>query len=386
MTVTHYVWDPLSDNVLMETDENNVTQAVYTHEPDPFGNLISQRRDDETSYYHFDGLGSTRELTDESETVTDTNMYDAWGVNVASTGTTENPFLWVGEQGYYHDPETEDYCVRARIYGPEIARWTSVDPVGLHGLGMLYEYAANSPITRRDPSGWFPDVVDADEDCPRQRTVRRGISPGSTSNTPGQAPFSNTGIIVLLSKKYGLRMLECGGYQYAIAWRKRDITPQEGRYVIQHIVWKFTIRACDENKTDITLETLKSQGRRIGNKDGGRTLDYWEAWQFKAETHDTEVISTHGYDDLFYNKPFDGCTQGHIEQKGWYTEAKGKIPPSMAVTPGSPAGEAPFSWKKPEGVVYTKENPLWRRHWLLVEWNCCQSGAPPEQSEPPADC
>ena len=45
MPVTNYVWDPLSDNVLLETDENDVTQAVYTQEPDTFVNLISQRRD-----------------------------------------------------------------------------------------------------------------------------------------------------------------------------------------------------------------------------------------------------------------------------------------------------------------------------------------------------
>ena len=153
MPVTNYVWDPLSDNVLLETDENDVTQAVYTQEPDTFGNLISQRRDDETSWYQFDGLGSTRELTNASETVTDTNMYDAWGVNVASTGTTENPFRWVGESGYYDDPETGDYYVRARMYDPSIARWRSVDALGFTDLPNLFLYSTNSPVGNIDPSG-----------------------------------------------------------------------------------------------------------------------------------------------------------------------------------------------------------------------------------------
>ena len=158
MPVTNYVWDPLSNNVLLETDENDVTQAVYTQEPDTFGNLISQRRDDETSWYHFDGLGSTRELTDATESVTDTNMYDAWGVDVASTGTTDNPFHWVGESGYYDDPETGDYYVRARTYRPTIARWLSADPLGPLDVrgSYLYSFCNSTHIT--DPSGLYPFV------------------------------------------------------------------------------------------------------------------------------------------------------------------------------------------------------------------------------------
>jgi hypothetical protein len=44
-----------------------------------------------TSYYHYDGLGSTRQLTDSQENVTDTYTYDAWGESVAQEGTTPNP-------------------------------------------------------------------------------------------------------------------------------------------------------------------------------------------------------------------------------------------------------------------------------------------------------
>jgi hypothetical protein len=112
MPVTKYIWDPESANVLQETDGLGATTATYTQEPDEFGNLISQNRGGTKSYYHFDALGSTRELTDENENVTDTNMYDAWGVNVASSGTTENPFRWVGEVGYYFDEAIGEYYVQ----------------------------------------------------------------------------------------------------------------------------------------------------------------------------------------------------------------------------------------------------------------------------------
>ena len=37
-----YIWD--GQNVLVETDGSNATLAVYTLEPKPYGNLISQRR------------------------------------------------------------------------------------------------------------------------------------------------------------------------------------------------------------------------------------------------------------------------------------------------------------------------------------------------------
>jgi hypothetical protein len=63
MPVTNYIWDVATDSYLMETDENGDTTAVYTNEPDLYGKLISQRRDGTTSYHHFDGQQSTRELT-----------------------------------------------------------------------------------------------------------------------------------------------------------------------------------------------------------------------------------------------------------------------------------------------------------------------------------
>ena len=156
MPVTNYVWDPVDDNVVLETDNTNATTATYTNEPGRYGGLISQRRGSTDSYYHYDGLGSTRELTDDSETVTDTNLYDAWGVNVDSSGTTENPYRWVGRSGYYYDSETSDYYVRRRVYSPTIGRWWSVDPLGFRGGWNLYSYSRNYPIIFTDPSGLVP--------------------------------------------------------------------------------------------------------------------------------------------------------------------------------------------------------------------------------------
>ncbi|HRX82007.1 MAG TPA: hypothetical protein P5307_23225, partial [Pirellulaceae bacterium] len=77
MPVINYLWDPETAAYLMEMDGNDQTTAVYTNEPVLYGSLISQRRGGETSCYHYDGLGNTCELTNVSEVVTDTKLYDA---------------------------------------------------------------------------------------------------------------------------------------------------------------------------------------------------------------------------------------------------------------------------------------------------------------------
>jgi len=160
MPVTNYIWDIENDSYVMETDETDTTTAVYTNEPAQFGRLISQRRSSQTSYHHFDGLGSTRELTDTSQTVTDTNMCDAWGVNVASSGTTENPFRWVGQVGYHYDEMSDTYYIRARGYDPPSGRWVSRDPLEtvlalLLVSAHVYVFVDNGPPINTDPSGLY---------------------------------------------------------------------------------------------------------------------------------------------------------------------------------------------------------------------------------------
>lgn len=127
MAKTCYVYD--GQNLLQEYDETGEAQATYTYKPERYGELISQRRGEETSYYHQTALGSTRQLTDENEDVTDEYTYSAWGEMIEQAGTTENPFRWIGGVGYYWDEETADHYVRARYYQPRVGRWMSHDPL-----------------------------------------------------------------------------------------------------------------------------------------------------------------------------------------------------------------------------------------------------------------
>lgn len=153
VTTTRFVWDPVSDCVVSELDGTNTVQAVYTNEPQQYGGVLSQRRGSTTHIPHADALGSTRLLTNSSQTASDTYLYDAWGNTVASSGTTVNPFRWVGRYGYYTDSSTGQVYVRARMYQPTAARWASVDPLPGHRLQGAYCYTDNHPKNSIDPSG-----------------------------------------------------------------------------------------------------------------------------------------------------------------------------------------------------------------------------------------
>ncbi|MEA3402450.1 MAG: hypothetical protein U9R79_14530 [Armatimonadota bacterium] len=70
----------------LERDESEETVAHYTMG----SGLEAMRRDSTSSFYHFNHLGTTLALTGADEAVSDTYRHDAWGVLLASTGSTVN--------------------------------------------------------------------------------------------------------------------------------------------------------------------------------------------------------------------------------------------------------------------------------------------------------
>ncbi len=144
-----------------QTDASDVTQVTYTNEPRTYGNLISQRKSGASHYYLFDALGSTRLVTDASESVAESLLYDAWGNLVGSAPTLAVPFRWVGELGYLFVPVTSDYYVRARVYQPGIGRWISQDPFLVPLLvTQAYCYVANAVVEHFDPTGLHESIDD----------------------------------------------------------------------------------------------------------------------------------------------------------------------------------------------------------------------------------
>jgi RHS repeat-associated protein len=150
-TTTNYIWD--EQNYLAESDATNSINVVYTNEPQEYGNLISSRIAGTTSYHDFDGLGSTRQLTNSAGSTIDTAIYDAWGNVVNRTGTTPTALLWIGELGYYSDHEMVVTLVRARLLVPAAGRWLSLDPDRFADGPNDYLYVLNAPPTQCDPRG-----------------------------------------------------------------------------------------------------------------------------------------------------------------------------------------------------------------------------------------
>ena len=148
-----YVWD--GSRYLMREDPSTGSKFRWTYKPTQYGNLVSERHvdDGETFFYHFDGLGSTRQLTKLDEGVINTYEYDAFGKLISGSGSAVNPFTWIGRLGYYYDSGTSDYYVRARTYSPGQSRWLSRDPIGFIVGNNLYRYVNNAPTGLVDPSG-----------------------------------------------------------------------------------------------------------------------------------------------------------------------------------------------------------------------------------------
>jgi len=153
MPTVNYLWNPINDNIVREFDDDGNTIAEYTTEPDLYGNVVSQYRNGQTSYLLSDGQGNTTELTNDAGNVTDTIRYSAFGEVTQRTGTTEIPFQYLGQKGYYRDNVTGDYLARFRPYSARLGRWLTWDqlPVALPFEAYLFVY--NNPLCFFDRSG-----------------------------------------------------------------------------------------------------------------------------------------------------------------------------------------------------------------------------------------
>ena len=149
---TRFLIDTLQPfaQVLLEYRPSGLIAASYV-----YGNrLISQSRGGVKSFYHSDGLGSTRALTDAAGLVLSRYFYDAFGRLLQQSGSTANSYLFAGQQ---RDAALGLDYLRARYYDPSLGRFTAADPLRgtfpdpnrLH----VYAYGKNDPVNQIDPSG-----------------------------------------------------------------------------------------------------------------------------------------------------------------------------------------------------------------------------------------
>jgi len=116
---TDYVQDvaaPLP-TVLVEQSESQATYYLYGLD------LIGQEAA-AWQYYHYDGLGSVRNMTNESGQAVAQYDYYAFGAVRAASGSGDE-YLFTGEQW---DAAAGLYFLRARYYEPGVGRFLSEDP------------------------------------------------------------------------------------------------------------------------------------------------------------------------------------------------------------------------------------------------------------------
>ncbi|MDN3523988.1 RHS repeat-associated core domain-containing protein, partial [Halomonas sabkhae] len=149
---TRYGWD--GDRLVSEERDTQRTTVIY--EPGSFVPMvrIDQRTDsDDTqlSAYVTDALGTPLQLLGPDGTPRWHAQPDDWAAVKDQRGTTTQSIRF---QGQWHDDESGLYYNRHRYYDPDIGRYLTQDPIGLHGGLDLYGYVTN-PTGMVDPRGLF---------------------------------------------------------------------------------------------------------------------------------------------------------------------------------------------------------------------------------------
>ena len=353
MPTTYYDWDELEDNIDAEHDEAGNLVAEYTHEPGLHGSLVSEHRGGQTLQHHYDAQGNTLAVTDESGNVVDTFGYTAFGEVTERTGTTETPFRYKGEQGYFTDLETGELIARRRPLSPRRGRWLTV---ALHGSSNLtYSYAANSPLSFAMPAG---DIL-----------VPLFFPPGSRKPTAvGSwlliAPLTSMagGLSRPLVYAVDCKILkqptatgDCGGATFECQWQVDEASRKRGGggAVIQYVDVEYNVRDCCADWIDPAVFNF--------------SLDAWpayEAWAFDDDPATEDVM-----EDGFETADFGDKTKGSIKIKGkagaflnykldddWIRDFK------------PPFGALPHRKSKPPN--WDEIDPF-TIHELSVEWDCC---------------
>ncbi len=117
--------------VLEETIVDNLTPSTNTITYTIGDDIITQATYNGTTsvskHLLYDGHGSTRQLVDASEGITDYYSYDAYGVmlggNPAQGSSPATSLLYAGEQ---FDSDISQYYLRARYYDENTGRFNQI--------------------------------------------------------------------------------------------------------------------------------------------------------------------------------------------------------------------------------------------------------------------
>jgi RHS repeat-associated protein len=135
--------------VVAETTAGQISSYVY-------GNDLLAQIDStgNPTFYHHDGLGNVRALSDLAAQRTEVYDYAAFGEVRFRIGDTDQSFTFTGEQV---DGELGLTYLRMRYYDAQLGRYLTRDPFEGFRDGTQsrnrYTYVENNPVTRIDPAG-----------------------------------------------------------------------------------------------------------------------------------------------------------------------------------------------------------------------------------------
>ncbi len=143
-TQTDFALDIIGLPEVIQTSEGN----SYLHLP---GVIMTESSAGETRYLLSDGLGSVRQVLDESGAVVAYNEFDPYGNPVQNDSS---PYGYTGE--WWQD-DIGLLHLRARWYAPEMGTFLSVDAVESE---PPYQYVQGNVVNWIDPSGNSPNCSD----------------------------------------------------------------------------------------------------------------------------------------------------------------------------------------------------------------------------------
>jgi len=160
--VWNWAFDLPSISILQQGSSDS---RYFVHTPE--GNLLYSvdAATGKRSFYHFDEMGNTLFLTDDTGAITDSYAYSPYGALVASTGSTDNPFTFGGQQGVQSLGKTGLYAMRRRVYDSATASYLSRESTIQLDPRMInpYQYAMGNPLYFMDATGREPEAPASQE-------------------------------------------------------------------------------------------------------------------------------------------------------------------------------------------------------------------------------
>jgi RHS repeat-associated protein len=144
-TTTYMAWNPTEGTPQLLGDGTN--SYIYGPESLPVEQINTSQG--KVLYLHHDQQGSTRLLTGSTGATEGSMTYDAYGNTTATKGASTTP---LGYDGQYTNSDTGLIYLRARVYDPTTAQFTSRDPL-VALTEAPYFYAEDNPLSFGDPTG-----------------------------------------------------------------------------------------------------------------------------------------------------------------------------------------------------------------------------------------